>query len=142
MVSGRGTPGEVDSIDPGHGRTKRGLQVLGIACLAVGGILALIGFVGFLNSFGDTDSGTPKGFVLVFIGVPLLGIGGTIVKFAFLGEMGRYGAGELAPVAKDTLEYIQERDTVACPSCGKTNEAGSNFCEACGARLTKSATAP
>ena len=127
-------------IDPGHRGKKRGLQAVSLACLVLGAILALIGFVSFADSFGDPSSGLPGGFVLLVIGVPLLGIGATLFKFAFLGEIGRYGAGELAPVAKDTLDYIKGGE-IACPSCGRTNEAGSNFCEACGAALSQPAPA-
>jgi hypothetical protein len=127
-------------VDPGHRGKKLGLQAISLGCLAVGGLLALIGLVSFAT-FGESSSGLPGGFVLLFIGVPLLGIGGTLFKFAFLGEIGRYGAGELAPVAKDTLDYIRHEEGV-CPSCGKANEAGSNFCDACGARLATSAPAP
>jgi hypothetical protein len=122
-------------VDPGHRGKKLGLQAISLACLAVGGLLTLIGLIDFASSFGDPSSGLPGGFVLLFIGVPLLGIGGTLFKFAFLGEIGRYGAGELAPVAKDTLDYIKGQDEVVCPSCGRANEVGSNFCEHCGAAL-------
>ena len=35
-----------------------------------------------------------------------MGIGGAMIKFAYIGTIARYSAGEIAPVAKDTFNYV------------------------------------
>ena len=131
----------LEKVNPGHRGQKKALQVIGLSLLAVGGLLAVIGFASFASSFGSAEAGIPRGFWLLFVGVPMASIGFALVKFGFLGEIGRYGAGELAPVARDALDYLEAggEAAVKCPSCGQENEAGSNFCDSCGAALTASA---
>lgn len=38
--------------------------------------------------------------------MPITFVGLTISKFAYLGKVARYTAGELAPTAKDTINYL------------------------------------
>jgi hypothetical protein len=92
----------------------------------------------------------------------LLFVGVAMCSFAFQGAILRYQAGEVAPVAKDTFNYMAEGTregvkTVAtaigegiaagmsnsrkadnhCPMCGHSNDADAKFCKNCGAALTK-----
>jgi hypothetical protein len=82
--------------------------------------------------------------------------------FAFQGAIARYQAGEVAPVAKDTINYLAEGTqegvkTVAtavaegiaagmggprkadnrCPKCSHSNDADAKFCKNCGVALTE-----
>jgi len=98
-------------INPRQKGQRALLRVLGPLVLGLGGILTLVGVVSFFSgfaAFGSSGSfgGPPKYFFCAFIGMPLMGVGGAMCKFAFMGPVARYSAGELAPVAKDTINYL------------------------------------
>lgn len=82
------------------------LRVIGVLMLGTGVVLTAIAFISFFSAFSGHSFGPPKGFFLAFIGLPLMGIGGAICKFAFMGSVARYAAGELAPVGRDTFNYM------------------------------------
>ena len=78
-----------------------------------------------------------------------------------MGAVVRYVAGEIAPPAADTLNYLAEESkdgvtslteaisrglgrgsqrgetSVTCPKCGEPNEADARFCKGCGAELAQ-----
>ena len=87
-------------------RVRRTLRGVGLAVLALGGLLTLIGVGSFFASFGSFES--PRYFWCAFLGVPLLFVGGVMTMFGFLGAVNRYVAGESAPVAKDVVNYMGE----------------------------------
>jgi hypothetical protein len=91
-------------VDPGHAGSRGCLRTVGPLVLGVGVVLTAIGFISFSSAFGG--SGMPRYFWCAFIGLPMTGIGGAITKFAYMGRIGRYVAGEMAPVAKDTFNYV------------------------------------
>ena len=43
-----------------------------------------------------------------FLGMPLIFVGGAMLQYAYMGTVARYAAGELAPVATDTVNYMAE----------------------------------
>lgn len=130
-------------IDPKHAQKKDTLKTAGVLMMVIGGVCSLIGLIDFFSAF--SGNGEPTLFWLLFIGFPLLGIGTKVAGFAFLGEVSRYAAGEVAPVAKDALDYLSEgrsgertaADLVACPSCSTKNRPDARFCDNCGKALAK-----
>ena len=152
-------------LDEGHQDTRAFLRVLGPGMAVVGGILIAIGLGSFFVAFGS--SGPPRYFWCAFVGMPLLGIGLMITKFAYMGRIARYVAGEVAPVGKDTINYMADgtKDSVRelasavgeglragtgapgpaetktvlrCHKCNAENDVDASFCDSCGEALTKS----
>ena len=156
---------EETKLDPKHTSTRWILRTLGPIVAGIGVLLIIIGFDSILSSVGSIQDGSfqqPRFFWCAFVGMPLLFVGLVICGFAFLGAMTRYQAGEVAPVAKDTFNYLAEgtqegMKTVAtalgegiavgmsgfrkadnrCPKCSHSNDADAKFCKNCGAALTE-----
>ena len=146
-------------IDPRHEDVRAVLRLVGPAVALVGLLFTVVGIGSFFSSFGTFEP--PRYFWCAFVGLPLLAIGVGISKFAFMGAIGRYVAGEVAPVGKDVVNYMAhgtrdavrevagaigdglrsgpagERSAVACPSCRADNEADASFCKSCGSALGK-----
>lgn len=142
-------------IDPRHTRTRGLLRVSGPAILLVGGVLTVVGVGSFFASLGTFAP--PRYFWCAFVGLPLVALGIALTQFGFMGSVSRYFAGEVAPVQKDTFNYLAEgtkqgvRTTAeavgegwsqglrggrkSCPACGHSSPADANFCEKCGNRL-------
>jgi hypothetical protein len=149
-------------IDPYHKVIQGLLRVLGPALAILGLVLTAVGFVSFFRSFGTFEP--PRYFICAIIGLPLLGVGLALSRFAFLGMIGRYIAGEVAPVGKDALNYMAKEaspgveviaraaakgfaqgagtaEGVPCPRCESPNDAASRYCAQCGGPLQE-ATCP
>ena len=150
------------SIDPGHERTRRVVRRVGIALLILGGVLTLIGMASFFAAFGGM--GPPRYFWCAFLGAPLGFAGLVLTMYGFLGAFARYSAGEVAPVGKDTFNYMAEgtqdgvrtmatafgeglglreptsgtAGSVACPKCSHANDVDAKFCDDCGSALPRS----
>ena len=146
-------------IDPRHDQIRPLLRVVGPLMMGVGGIFLAIGLISFFIAFGG--GGFPRYFWCAFIGIPLLGIGSGITKFAYLGAVTRYISQEVAPVGKDTFNYMahgtqegvraitsaisqgiasgvdDHRIKVHCPKCSALEDAEANFCSQCGAAMPK-----
>jgi hypothetical protein len=114
----------------------------------------------FLLSARQLVPGSPRFFWCAFVGMPILFVGTAICMFAFLGALTRYQAAEVAPVGKDTFNYLAKStkegvQTVAtavgaglssgmagtgqkihCPKCGQLGGADAKFCAKCGGKLT------
>lgn len=146
--------------DTRHREARAFLRFLGPALIAVGLVLVVIGFGSFFSSFGSF--GAPRYFWCAFVGIPVLGVGVAMTKFAYLGAVTRYMANEVAPVGKDTFNYLAhgtkdgvreiasavgdglrgvsgERtvEVVRCHKCNEENDADARFCKSCGAALLK-----
>jgi hypothetical protein len=146
-------------LNPHHAALRPVLRTLGPALVVVGLIFIGVGMASFFSSFGSFEP--PRYFWCAFVGMPLLAVGVAMTKFAYLGAVSRYVAGETAPVAKDTFSYLADGTTdsvkalaaaaaqgistgfhegetvVACPRCEHKNDADANFCEQCGASLSR-----
>ena len=95
----------MNRINPNHKQQNSALKVIGPIVLMIGLIFTAIGMVSFFSAFGNS-SGPPRLFWCAIIGLPITGVGVGICKFAFMGKIARYSAGELAPVTKDTFNYM------------------------------------
>ncbi len=152
---------ETNSIDPRHGEVRSVLKVVGPLVLATGLLLIGIGLASFFSSFANIAAGPPRYFWCAFLGIPVTFLGGVMTMPAFAGAMTRYMAAEVAPVNKDTFNYLAEGTSggvrtlaaalaeglasganqaqagryVACPSCHVPNLASAQFCLHCGAPL-------
>jgi len=151
---------EESRIDPQHRQWRGVLRVLGPAVLVVGGVFVLIGLVSFFSAFGSFES--PRYFWCVFVGGPLLVVGFALTSYGYMGAIVRYQAGEVAPVGKDTFNYLADgteggvrtlasalggglaegfRGDAApqtqCRACGHPNDSNANYCSACGEVLLK-----
>jgi len=107
---------------PQQGGIRRTLRRAGLAGLALGGLLTLIGVGSFFASFGSF--GPPRFFWCAFVGMPLLFVGGAMTMFGFLGAVQRYVAGESAPVAKDVVNYMGENIQPGVKSIAKAVTEG------------------
>ncbi|NQT88051.1 zinc ribbon domain-containing protein [bacterium] len=146
-------------LDPDHHGKRSALRTVGPVIMVIGGIFLAIGLIDFFSAFGG--HGSPTKFWCCFVGLPLLAIGGMITQAGYMGAMGRYAAGEMAPVAKDTFNYMAHGTqdgvrtvaqavgeglglrgsapaTVAlCHKCNHENDTDAKFCNDCGAALAK-----
>ena len=153
-------------IDPQHGDKRRIVRLIGMCLLAIGGILILIGMVSFFAAFGG--NGPPRYFWCAFLGMPIFFVGSVLTMFGFVGAVSRFSAGEMAPVAKDTFNYMAEGtqdgvktlasaigqglrgDTspgasapgIRCSKCNNTNDVEAKFCDECGFSLQKTKPCP
>jgi RNA polymerase subunit RPABC4/transcription elongation factor Spt4 len=152
-----------ENIDPRHDEKRSGLRVFGVLIMTIGAIFTAIGVISFFGAFAG--GGAPKFFWCAFIGLPLLTFGGAICKFAFMGTIARYSAGEVMPVAKDSIKYmvnenadeiktvasaigeglagehrVQEKIAVRCPKCNTVNKDSARFCNECGYSMQKNKT--
>jgi len=90
---------------PRHDDVRRFLRIGGPLVLALGGVLAIVGFASFFISMAK-QSGPPALFFCAFIGLPLMFVGSVMCIFGFVGGFSRYVAAEQAPVARDTINYM------------------------------------
>lgn len=137
-----------------HINTRNTFRILGPVILLIAIICLIIGFKStfmpepdpFIDEYGNFIS-TPSQnkFWLMFVGMPLLAIGLALTKAGFAGKVAEYGARELAPVAKETWNYIKENEpiqkqpatgkivhAIQCENCHTLNPAQSMYCNSCG----------
>lgn len=151
-----------------HQKNKRKLKTVGKILLSIGIVTSITGIIllilGFAN-VGDFSSNIDMvlfmvGGFLFAIGFAILGFGIQAISFAHAREIGSYTASSVAPVLKETTEYIapavnksvgglaesisegivsgkakEKTETITCQECGEKNEKGSKFCSNCGKSL-------
>src|ERR1043166_3743134 len=107
---------------PAQNSIRGALRIAGPTSLLIG-IVCLI--VAVVNFFVSTGHNNPPGlFWLFFIGMPLVFIGGVLCQFAFMGAVARFIAGETAPVAADTVNYVAEETKGAVETVAKAAAKG------------------
>jgi len=157
-------------IDPQHSAKRSVLRTVGPLVMAVGGLFLAVGMISFFSSFGSFSSGPPRYFWCAFVGMPILFVGLVLTKFGYMGSVARYMSGEMAPVGKDTFNYVakgtqegveavagaigrglasgqgadlgQTEVAVRCHKCNEENDADAKFCNECGAALAKTKACP
>jgi hypothetical protein len=107
---------------PHHVTARMVLRVGGPLIALVGVVLMIVGVGSFFSSFGTFEP--PRYFWCVFAGMPLLMVGLVMCKFGYLGVIYRYAAGEAAPVAKDTFNYVAEESRPGVRAISKSITEG------------------
>ena len=143
---------------PAHSTHRSALRAVGCLLVIIGGALTAIGLLSFFGAMAG--GGMPKSFWYAFVGLPMLGFGTMLLKMGYFGAVTRYVAGEVAPVAADTTNYMvdQTADSLrraaravgeglrgegpatgdaACPTCRAPQPGDANFCSACGAAMRR-----
>ena len=141
--------GDGGHINRGHESQRTGLKAIGFVCILFGAGFAITGLVDFFGSFGEFGR-MPTKFWCIFVGMPLVAVGIVCLRAGFAGKITRYYAGEIAPVAKDTANYLIDgtRETltstvrealgngakveIECAECSARNDSDAKFCKSCG----------
>lgn len=150
---------EEKKINPGHKEVRGFLRVLGPTLVAIGAIFAAIGLISFFSAFGSFEP--PRYFWCAFVGLPMIGIGSAICKFAYAGAIARYAAAEIAPVGKDTFNYmaggtqdgvrditsaikegLNSETSKTCRHCQTANDQSARFCDDCGKPFSSKIVCP
>ena len=135
-------------------------RVVGPILLAIGILLIVITFVAFFSAI--SSGGRPRFFWCFFLAMPFIAVGGSLTKFGYMGKVARYVAEEVAPVGKDTFNYLADETSqgmekiamaigsginagsiaketeIQCAKCNRPNAIDANFCKNCGSALQKS----
>lgn len=154
-------------INPGHTQVRAVLRIVGPVILVIAIIIGLIGFADFVGTTGTFER--PTKFHYLFIAMPLGFIGFALTSAGFAGAVARYQAQEMAPVGKDTFNYLADgtqegvttvagaiakgvqsaqpnrtaaQPAVRCPKCNALNDVDARFCSDCGEALVKSKHCP
>ena len=101
---------------------RKALRIAGPVIFLIGLICAIIAAVSLLLSARSFDE--PHYFWLGFIGLPLMFVGGVLCQFGFFGAVARFIAGESAPVAADTANYMAEETKGAVETVAKAAAKG------------------
>ncbi|MBN2269438.1 MAG: hypothetical protein JXN61_02425, partial [Sedimentisphaerales bacterium] len=94
---------EEEKIDPGHRGVRNILRIVG-PIVAITGLIFIV--VGFSSVFAS--HGSPKYAWCPFVGMPLLFVGIVLSSMGYMSKIARYQAGEIAPVGKDTFNYMAD----------------------------------
>ena len=155
-------------IDPGHKGPLNLLRILGPVILGIGILLMVISMVEFFSLFGSSRE--PRFIWMPFLGIPLLFVGGVMTQFGYMGKVARFMAQEMAPVGKDTFNYVADgtqegiktvaaavgqglaaggvalggkaATKVLCHKCNALAEDGTSFAPSAPARSVKPSPAP
>jgi len=96
-------------VPPGLAKQKqvrKFLRIAGPLTLLVGLVCVGIATASAFGAFESNSFGPPRLFWLSFVGLPLIFVGGVMTGTGFLGAVLRFQAGEAAPVAVDTANYM------------------------------------
>ena len=85
---------------------RKFLRIAGPLTLLVGLVCVVVATASLFGAFGNNSFGPPKFFWLAFVGLPLMFVGTVMTSAGFMGAVLRYQAGEAAPVAADTANYV------------------------------------
>jgi hypothetical protein len=107
---------------PTQNSIRKGLRIAGPVIFFIGLLCVIIGVGNFFLSFGG--GGMPHYFWLAFIGMPLMFVGIVLCQFGFMGAVARFIAGESAPVAADTVNYLAEETKGAVETVAKAAAKG------------------
>ena len=128
------------SSEPGYSRQSSMRFMFRVAAVVVLGLALYFVVVGF-SDFVTSDE-EPQKFWMLFVGIPMLAVGGWLAMAGFGGAAARYVAGEAAPVARESLDYLTRNHPADeptggpyCRACGTRNDATASFCDSCGKSL-------
>ena len=101
---------------------RKFLRIAGPVIFLVGLVCAIIAAASLFASAGSFDG--PHYFWLGFVGLPLMFVGGVLSQFGFMGAVARFMAGEVAPVAADSANYVAEETKGAVETVAKAAAKG------------------
>ncbi len=151
----------MSELDPKHEKTRSLLVKFGIGFMLLAFILGAIAIGGMI--FSISNGGFPVTFFLLFLALPCFFVGSVCLMFGLMGKVARYHAGEVAPVAKDTINYMgretqpgvkafatalgeglrgETDQKKPCPHCGGTSDADARFCDDCGKPFEEATPCP
>ncbi|HXF10988.1 MAG TPA: hypothetical protein VN625_09395, partial [Desulfuromonadaceae bacterium] len=90
--------------------------------LGAGGICMVVAFVDFARSMNGMEP--PHLFWMFFLGMPLMFAGFVMSQMGFMGAVTRFMAGEAAPVATDTANYVAKETEGAVETVAKAAAKG------------------
>ena len=108
--------------EPAQNSIRTLLRIAGSVIFLAGLVCTIIGTISFFVSFGSF--GMPHYFWLAFIGMPLMFVGVVLCQFGFFGAVARFIAGESAPVAADTINYMAGETKGAVETVAKAAAKG------------------
>ena len=127
------------------------LKTIGFIALPLGVILAGSGvFDAFRRFEAFRTTRADSACFRIFLGFALVFVGISCLSYAYMGKVARYTASEIAPVKKDTANYlidgtkdeisdlfhkIKGQTIVNCPYCGDENDPDAIYCDYCGRKL-------
>ena len=162
---------EETKIDPQHQKSRTFLRTVGPVLIVLGAALIIWGAITMFSpawssrgGFSETSRSMFGGFGMCAGGGVCLFVGITMTMLGYLGRVARHVSAEVAPVAKDTFNYVAEGTQqavgdlagaigqslrgaapppsaappaarVRCLKCNADNPAGAKFCSQCGAHL-------
>jgi len=155
-------------IDPKHAKVRNVLRIVGPVVLGIGVLFFVAGAVSFFAAFGG--SGPPALLWAPFVGMPTMAAGGVMCRYGYVGKVARYMAEEIAPVGKDTFNYLADgtrqgvkamtravaeglaeggiglggaaAPQVRCHKCNALIDSDARFCDQCGTALAKTKPCP
>jgi len=107
---------------PRHKSARKFLRVAGPMLLLVGLVLVLIGAISFFGAMNAAEP--PRYFWCAFAGMPLAFLGLVFCKFGYMGAVARYMAAEVAPVGKDTANYMARETAEAVKTAARAVTEG------------------
>lgn len=119
-------------------------RILGPVLAVVGLVVCIGGFVAFAHYDGDDAPLQQMGMFMG--GGVLFMVGMGMTRAGFVGAEARYLSGEVAPVARDGIDYLTRGRGVGslggtgtagpfCRGCGTRNDDAAAFCDHCGVSL-------
>ena len=102
---------------PAQRSIRNGLRIAGPLILLAGLVCTITAFAGFFT-------GRLGLFWLGFVGLPLMFVGSVLCMYGFMGAVGRFVAGESAPVAADTVNYMAEETKGAVETVARAAAKG------------------
>ena len=107
---------------PGQNSIRTALRIAGPVIFLAGLLCAIIAAASLFASAGSFER--PHYFWLGFVGLPLMFVGAVLCQFGFMGAVARFIAGESAPVAADTANYLAEETKGAVETVAKAAAKG------------------
>ena len=157
---------EEEKINPGHSKPRSFLRIAGPVLLITGSIVSIIGIILFFLSFFGIWASAVIGLLLLFLGSPLLFVGLVLTLIGNMGKIARFQAAEIAPVGKDTFNYLadstqesvetisraigsglgtglskssagEQNTKIRCHKCNELLDEDAKFCDNCGIVIAK-----
>lgn len=134
-------------------KLRKIFRILGLILTMLGGTFIIIGFI---DVFSADMFHQPTKAWMIFLGMVITFPGFVCLSFGFMGSVARYQASEVAPVAKDTANYMIDgtrdelvktinqvrsgKNIIHCPKCGEDVDNDSSFCNHCGYKIEVTCT--